>query len=191
VAEAQAEATRRALAGGGEIIPDVIPRVTRARPFRKIKALLGPDGEAWLPLHGVFQPGDAIEGLVAAQAELQVSRDEMQRHGISSVLLAVVMGRRVVIEPQLFWPDALSLAVRHKALPQQLAAYGARPENPAARHAALALRQRLTEALAMAGAVHFQIGRSYAVPAGTRHALVALKQRFDPDGIINPGVLGL
>jgi FAD/FMN-containing dehydrogenase len=191
VAEAQDEATRLALAGGGEIIPDVIPRVTRARPFRKIKALLGPDGEAWLPLHGVFQPGDAIEGLAAAQAELHSSRDEMQRNSIRSVLLAVLMGSRVVIEPQLFWPDELNLAVRHKALPQQVAAYGSRPANPAARTAALALRQRLTEALARAGAAHFQIGRSYVVPAGTRDALTALKQRFDPDGIINPGVLGL
>lgn len=191
VEQAQAEATRRAVAAGGEIIPDIIPRVTRARPFRKIKALLGPDGEAWLPLHGVFEPGHAQNGLRAAQAELDAAKPEMDQHGIRAVLLAVLMGQRVVIEPQLFWPDELGPAVRRKALPQQIAAYADSPANPAARTAALALRQRLTTAVGEAGATHFQLGRSYAVPPGTRDALLALKQRFDPDGIINPGVLGL
>ena len=191
VEQAQAEATRRAVAAGGEIIPDIIPRVTRARPFRKIKALLGPDGEAWLPLHGVFAPGEAQNGLRAAQAVLDAATPEMAEHGIRAVLLAVLMGQRVVIEPQLFWPDALGLAVARKALPQQIAAYADRPANPAARTAALALRQSLTTALAEAGATHFQLGRSYAVPSGTREALLALKHRFDPDRIINPGVLGL
>jgi FAD/FMN-containing dehydrogenase len=191
VERAQAEATRRAVAAGGEIIPDIIPRVTRARPFRKIKALVGPDGEAWLPLHGVFEPGDAQNGLRAAQAVLDDARAEMARHGIRAVLLAVLMGQRIVIEPQLFWPDSLGPAIRRKALPQQIADYGGRPANPAARTAALDLRKRLTAALAGAGATHFQLGRTYAVPQGTRDTLLALKQRFDPDRIINPGVLGL
>ncbi len=62
VAAARADVTERALAAGGEPIPDVIPRVTRARPFRRIKALLGPDGEAWLPCHGVFPAAEANRG---------------------------------------------------------------------------------------------------------------------------------
>ena len=194
-AETLAEITSRAGTAGGEVIPDIIPRVTRARPFRRIKALLGPEGEMWLPLHGVFPAADASAAMARITAALADEADAMRRHGIRHVLLAVLMGRRVVIEPQLFWPDRLSDVHRRLVQPEQLAAYGARPADPAARAAAHALRKRLTAVLDTAGAGHFQIGRSYAAHPGVSEAArahwAALKRQMDPDGIINPGVLGL
>ena len=195
VEAAGATVTAQAIAAGGEIIPNVIPRVTRARPFRRIKALLGPSGEAWLPLHGVFPVSGGLAALAAAQHELAESADIMRAHGITSVLLASLLGKRMIVEPQIFWPDALGPAVRRMALPQQISEYGTRPDNQPARDAAHGLRKRLTSALDSAGATHFQIGRSYAahpgVPAATRKAWAELKHRFDPDRIINPGALGL
>ena len=194
-AETLAVIAKRVGQAGGEVIPDVIPRVTRARPFRRIKALLGPDGEAWLPLHGVFRPGDALPALAAVETALAAERGEMARHGIRAVVLSVLMGGRVIIEPQLFWPDGLSAVHRLMALPDQVAAYGGRPPNPAARAAAQALRKRLTAVLDLAGGAHFQIGRAYAGHPGVSDAARAgwatLKRRMDPDGIMNPGVLGL
>lgn len=119
----------------------------------------------------------------------------MAAHGIRHVLLAVLMGNRVVIEPQLFWPDGLSAVHRGMVQPGQLAAYGDRPANLPVRAAAHALRERLTAVMDEAGAAHFQIGRSYAAHPGVSDAArahwVALKRRMDPDGIINPGVLGI
>ncbi len=195
VAETLAAAAAHAAALGGEMLPDTLPRVTRARPFRRIKALLGPDGEAWLPLHGVFARDVAAAGFAAATAALAAAADDMRAHAIRASLLMVLMGSRVVIEPQLFWPDALAPLQRRLVTPEQVAAYGARPANPAARDAAHALRRRITAVLDAAGAAHFQIGRYYdaaaGLPDGTRTAWAALKRQMDPDRIMNPGVLGL
>ena len=84
---------------------------------------------------------------------------------------------------------------RAMAQPDQVAAHGARPPQPAVRAAAHALRKRLVTVLDQAGAAHFQIGRSYAAHPGVcataRSHWVTLKRRMDPDGIMNPGVLGL
>ncbi len=192
---ARASVTAKAAAAGGEAIPDVIPRVTRARPFRRIKALLGPAGEAWLPLHGIFPVSGGQAALAAAQAELSASASSMAEYGVTTVLLATLLGQRMIVEPQIFWPDSLGPAVRRMALPQQVSEYADRPDNPAARKVAHDLRERLKLALDAAGATHFQIGRTYAAhpgtPPGTLAAWQALKQRFDPDRIMNPGVLGL
>jgi FAD/FMN-containing dehydrogenase len=193
--EALAEAARRALACGGKPIPDVIPRVTRVRPFRRIKALLGPDGEMWLPVHGVFEVDAAQVGLTAARQRLSECAIDMQRHNVRATVMAVLMGDRVVIEPQLFWPDALSPLHRRLCQPEQVTAYGDRPANLAVREFAHALRRALIRALDDAGAAHFQVGRTYAdhpgISARAREAWIACKQRFDPDRIMNPGVLGL
>jgi FAD/FMN-containing dehydrogenase len=190
-----ADITRRVAAAGGEVIPDVIPRVTRARPFRRIKALLGPDGEAWLPVHGVFRADQVQAALATVEALFADQAGEMKALGVRGVTLAVLMGARTVIEPQLFWPDALSDVVRRMATPDQVAAYGTRPPNHPARSFAHTLRKQLLAALDASGASHFQIGRSYAAHPGVsdqvRAAWTRLKTRFDPDGIMNPGVLGL
>lgn len=195
VAAARAEAMRRTAGLGAELIPDVIPRVTRARPFRKIKALLGPQGERWLPCHGVLALADAPAGLIAIQAVLAEQAELMALHGVRVVLLAVLMGSRIVLEPQMFWRDALTPYLRRMVQPEQLAAYGDEPANAPATAMALDLRRRLIAALDAVGAAHFQIGRSYADhPGVTSQAQAAwrrLKQQFDPGGIMNPGVLGL
>lgn len=201
--EGDAEVTRmtladieaRAIAGGGKPIPDVIPRVTRARPFRRIKALLGPDGELWLPAHGVFAPDSAQAALRAVDSAFADHAAIMRDHGIRAAVLATLMGDRIVVEPQLFWPDCLSPLHRHLCQPDQIAAFGARQAKPDTRAAAHALRQALIAALDTAGASHFQIGRTYAahprVSGTARAAWLSWKKLLDPDRIINPGVLGL
>jgi FAD/FMN-containing dehydrogenase len=195
VASAAADAVRLAHEAGGEIVPDVIPRVTRARPFRRIKALLGPGGETWLPVHGVFAPAQAPAALAAVRHALDEAGADMRDHGVRATVLLTLMGARVIIEPQLFWPDALGPVLRRMAQPDQVAAFGDRPANPAARRVAHALRRRLIGVLDAAGAAHFQIGRAYAahpgVSAEARANWAALKRRFDPDHIMNPGALGL
>ncbi len=179
----------------GNAIPDVIPRVTRARPFRRIKALLGPDGEMWLPAHGVFDLAAAPAGLKAVETKLAERTAIMQAYGVRATILAVLMSNQIVIEPQLFWPDCLSPLHRRLCPPDQITAFGDRVARPAARAVALETRRALIDAMDTAGATHFQIGRTYAANPGVsdtaRTGWAAWKRHLDPNRIINPGVLGL
>ncbi len=180
-----------ALDCGGTAIPDVIPRVTRARPFRPIKALLGPDGENWLPVHGTFGLAEAQRALAGCLELLAQSRADMERHKIRATVLTVLSGRRIVIEPQFFWPDALSPFHRRACQANQVSDYGARPAETAARAAVHRLRQAMSDAMDRHGATHYQIGRYYRLPQENLPLLRALKRAVDPDNRINPGVLGL
>lgn len=193
--ETRAEAARRIASFDGEAIPDVIPRVTRAKPFRPIKALVTPLGERWLPSHGLIAPQAAPSLLAALQAVLTASAGERMPHRTRAGFLIALLGPRITIEPQLYWPDALSDYTRAMAQPDQVTEFGASPANEAGRALAYRLRGVFIDAMDAASAGHFQIGRTYAarpgVPKDAQAAWQALKQKYDPDRIMNPGALGL
>jgi len=191
----RAEAAQRIAAFDAEPIPDVIPRVTRAKPFRAIKALVTPLGERWLPCHGLVEPNNAASLLAALQGVLTASAAEVSAHRLRCGLLVALLGSRILIEPQLYWPDSLTDYTREKAQPDQVKRFRATPPNEAGRAFALRLRDDLIAAMDAVNAGHFQIGRSYAkhpgVPRAAQDFWGELKKRFDPDRIMNPGALGL
>jgi D-lactate dehydrogenase (cytochrome) len=188
-----ARAAQLALAAGGEAMPDTIPRVTRSRPFRPIKALLGPDGERWLPVHGVFRLADVAAAQAALAAALAGHQAALAEHGMKVSLLTVSSGDAILLEPQLFWPDGLHRFHRAHVSAAQLRRYGGRPERPETRAFAHGLRRELGAVLHRAGAEHLQIGRHYPYEQDldpVRRALMrALKQSLDPGGLMAPGAL--
>jgi len=180
---------------GGTEIPDTIPRITRSRPFRPLKALLGPDGEAWLPMHGLLPLSRARDGLQAAKDCLAPHEDEMRAIGIRVTRLTTMVGDRLLLEPQFFWPDALSPFHLRAVTDAQRTQYADRPPNEEARAQVHALRAALVEALAAHGATHYQIGTYYPylerIDPGQRWLIESLKRTLDPKNLMSPGVLGL
>ncbi len=194
-AEACDEVAACARRHGGAEIPDTIPRITRSRPFRPLKALLGPEGEAWLPMHGLLPLSRARAGLQAVEDCLATHRGEMQALGIRVTRLTTMVGDRLLLEPQFFWPDALSPFHLRAVTDAQRAQYADRPPNEEARAQARALRAALVEALATHGATHYQIGTYYPylerIDPGQRWLIESLKRTLDPKNLMSPGVLGL
>ena len=191
----QQAVTAAATHAGGHAIPDTIPRVTRARPFRGIKALIGPNGERWLPCHAIFPAGLAGRGIDAVETALHRHRASIDRHGVRTTMLLAAVGGEILVEPQLYWSDALTRFQLARSAKGQSSPHLDAPARPEARQAAHALRDDMSAALADAGGAHLQIGRHYRyradLPDAMKDLLSAIKGRMDPDNILNPGVLGL
>ena len=79
----------------GVEIPDSIPRATRAKPFRPIKALLGPEGERWLPVHGIVPLSQAQAALDRMVRLLSETEAERVRHGVRVSMLTALVGSRL------------------------------------------------------------------------------------------------
>jgi len=187
---ALASAITLATALGGTALPDTIPRITHTRPFRPIKALLGPSGERWLPVHGVFRPSDTANGWAAIEAFRALNGDRMAAANITTSALTVTAGRALLLEVHFFWPDALGPFLRRRVRPEQLRDHGGAPDNPQTRAVVHELRRELADALTRAGATHFQVGRFYTVehPPPAARLLSAIKQAVDPNARLNPGL---
>ena len=68
-------------------------------------------------------------------------------------------------------------------------------ENLEARAAVALIRQEIANYFSESGAVHLQVGKSYhyatALKPESLSLVLAIKNAVDPNGRINPGVLGL
>ena len=192
-ASARIGAIRAAIGRAGREVADTVPRVTRAKPFRRIRALLGPAGQNWLPVHGILPASAAAPAVAALGRYLETHSERFAAHRIEVAVLTATSPGALLIEPQFFWFDALNPLLRDAILPEQRAAHGDRPPDPAARAIVHEARAAIRDLLDAAGAVHIQPGKYYPLPLApdAAAALQAMKRAFDPDGRMNPGALGL
>ena len=183
-----------AVAAGGQEVEPAIPRALRARPY-SIRGFVGPEGERWVPVHGMLPLGTARGCLAALQARMADLAPAFERDGISVSHIVSSLGAYVTIEPMFYWRDALDpLHMRHLS-EKNRARFGSFPPNHAARETVRQARRVLLQVLDAHGAVHAQIGRFYPLAErmapGTAALLRQLKAMLDPDGRMNPGALGL
>ncbi|MGB1875303.1 MAG: FAD-binding oxidoreductase [Rhodospirillaceae bacterium] len=176
-------------------LPNVIPKVTRSKPFRPIKALLGPNGENWLPVHGIFPLSSAVE--VSAITDEYFSRhiELMTEHNITHSYLTAASATSFLIEPMFYWKDRLHAFHMRHVTEEQKKAYAKTKADPETREVVMKLRRDLSGLWDAFGASHHQMGRTYPyasqLSSAARAAAVAIKAAFDPKGIMNPGVLEL
>ncbi|MBP6513538.1 MAG: FAD-binding oxidoreductase [Steroidobacteraceae bacterium] len=194
--ELLAEVTDIAGRHGGTGIENTIPTVMAAAPFTPLNGVIGPNGERWVPVHGLFQASRAAAAYRNYLDTLDVHREIMERLSISSAALFSAAGPGViVIEPMFFWPDALEELHRETLEEKVMKRTKPVPANPEARDAVAALRRAVVDAWAPLDPGHLQVGRSYPfaqrLDSTQRRLFEGIAALVDPLGRSNPGALGL
>ena len=184
-----------AAAHHGVAQPASVPQVLRAQPFRPLRAVLGYNGDRWVPVHGIVALSQAAAAVQAVEALIGSHATEMQRHQIVYSPRTANLDRAFLYEPCFYWPDEI-LPLHVDVLGEALtAAWQQRPAAPEAHALVTRLWREVSDCLDGRGAVHFQIGRAYPylprLQPPARALVQALKQQLDPRGLMNPGSLGL
>jgi FAD/FMN-containing dehydrogenase len=181
---------------GGNEIENSLPKLVRANPFLPTNRLLGPEGERWVPIH-VIVPHSRVSALLKAldnyfNAHAKLVEDNDIRWGY---LTSTIGTTAVLVEPTFFWPDSHYQIHERYIEDAHYAKLKQFPENLTARNAIAKIRNDLADLFAELGGTHLQIGKMYRYkesrdPA-TWKVIEGIKKLLDPDGVVNPGSLGL
>jgi FAD/FMN-containing dehydrogenase len=190
-----AEVKRICAAQGATEVENTIPKILRANPFGPVNSMIGPQGERWVPIHGLLphsKAADCVHRIEEMLAQHKADIDKLQVG--TGYLFATVGITGFVVEPVFFWPDEITEIHRHYVEADyldKLAGYG---PNPEARELVMTLRASMIDIFHEMGAAHLQIGKSYryrdALGETGQRVLDAVKRSVDPEGRINPGSLG-
>lgn len=191
----QLSAVRKAVSGLGREIPNTVPTVMRANPFADYD-MLHPDGRRQLPMHSIFPYSRVAEFNDQYHALLQKHAQQMDEHGVSQIsVYSGVSTNGFLFEPVLLWSDTVEEFHRRHSSDAVLANVKATAPNHAARDLVAELHSGIVDLMYRCGGVHLQIGKAYPYLRDRSAAQVSMlsdmKNRIDPNGLINPGALGL
>lgn len=179
---------------GGRSIPASYPRAHRARPFTDMTALAR-TRERTIPTHGICPHSRAIELAKKVYAVFEDHAGPMTENGISWSLISSTLGTgATLVEPLIHYPD--ERGAHYARIPKK----GEPPPrfgdaNPGTLDAIRAIRRSLSQMFMHNGCAHLQIGKSYPYREGRAlegwSMLQNIKHIVDPEGLMNPGSLGL
>lgn len=184
-----------ALTNGREI-ESTVPRAVRGTPFLPPDDILGPKGHRWAPSHGIAPHSRILEVTDRLYAFFEERAALLDRHGIEwGYVTFAISTTAILIEPMLYWPGARELYHERMISPAHLAKLPNMAPDPDAAAVMRQLRAELTDFWLEQGCAHLQIGKAYRYlesrqPA-VRTLIEQMKAAVDPQGLINPGSLGL
>jgi FAD/FMN-containing dehydrogenase len=183
-------------ANAGTKVENSIPKILRANPFPPVNSMVGPEGERWVPVHGVVRHSKAVATIEAITALFASHEAEMERLSVGAGYMFLTVGATgFLIEPVFYWPDAQGEIHRRSVEPAHFAKLTRFPANPLARALVELLRSEVIAIFGQMEAIHFQLGRAYPLKERSDPKawalLEAMKAAVDPHHLMNPGALGL
>jgi glycolate oxidase len=180
---------------GGEVA-NSIPTYFNAEPFMELLPILGPNGERWKPTHGIIPFSNLLQHHADFEAMLAEYRDRMAAAGVQLTrMLMFFSTHSFIYEPTFLWNDSQSVYHKRVYPAALLPAVPTHADNPEGRALVKEIKTRIQTICTKNGASHMQIGKDYPYletrKPETAGLLRALKNVVDPDGIMNPGALGL
>jgi len=195
-ANSRLDTARKALEENGKEIPTSVPKVMRGTPFPDPTIAIGHNGERWIPMHGIVPHSRFSAALTNLKMFFQNNSSLLKQHRIAWCFTAVPVGPSgILLEPNLYWRDSRPIMLDGYLPEAYLNDKPTYPKDIAARDAVKQLRNGLIALFRTHGGVHLQIGRVYPYlesrSPDVRALLTALKTHLDPQGLMNPGSIGL
>ena len=184
-----------ALKNGGEEIPNSIPKAVRADPFKPLNSILGPDGDRWAALNAKVGHSGALPLIHETEALLESYKDRMEPLGMYVTRLMIAIGPHYFsYEPVLHWFDEWYPVHRRTPEPSHLKTLKEPDPNPEAAALVAEIREVIVKVFTKHGAASNQIGKTYpyfdSLRPETQRVIGGLKNMLDPEGLVNPEVLG-
>ncbi|MGI9291812.1 MAG: FAD-binding oxidoreductase [Gammaproteobacteria bacterium] len=187
---------RKAAGQHGKEIANTIPVVLMANPFIPLYPILGPRGQRWVPMHGIM-PFSKLNAFHARLNKLyEEYAERMEQHSVEkAAMFTSISTNGFLYEPVFYWEDDRT-PFHKRYLPQEyLDVLPEYPPNPEGRALVAEMKSRINDIFREFGATHMQIGKSYPYmrdrQANAGDLLKTIKKQLDPDGLMNPGGLGL
>ena len=187
------EALRPLWAGRGPDVAPSVPIALRGRPY-SIRGIVGPQGERWIPVHGIFPPSRLAQAVSDIESLFRRHAQRLSANNIEHSFIVTSSGPTVLVEPMFYWSDVVG-PLHARVLGAKFDRFAHHEANPTARAVVMELRRELAELFRGLGAVHSQIGKYYLFAGNlqpdTLSVLQDIKRTLDPDACLNPGNLGL
>jgi FAD/FMN-containing dehydrogenase len=180
----------------GKEVEATVPRAVRGAPFLPPNDILGPKGQRWAPSHGIAPHSRILAVTDGLHAFFEARAQEMEAHGVEwGYVTFAISTTAILLEPMLYWPGAREAYHERMIAPAHLAKVPRLPPSPETAEFVRRLRSDLTAFWLSQGCAHLQIGKAYRYledrQPPVRALLEGIKALVDPEGLVNPGALGL
>jgi FAD/FMN-containing dehydrogenase len=180
----------------GREVEATVPRAVRGAPFLPPNDILGPKGQRWAPSHGIAPHSRIVAVTDGLHAFFEARAEALDAHGVEwGYVTFAISTTAILLEPMLYWPGAREVYHERMIAPAHLAKLPRLPPSPETAEFVRRLRADLTAYWLSQGCAHLQIGKTYRYledrQAPARTLLEGFKALVDPEGLVNPGALGL